>query len=198
MIEPVRWSVCVREMARLMDELSVRDASGRELGEDGFEALARMTDGVARASGCVFFAGNGASASMASHFSADLGKNARVRTMVFTDPALITALANDLCYEDAFAEPLSWCLGRGDLLVLVSSSGNSPNVVRAARRGRELGGLVATLSAMTPDNALRSLGDLNFYVPAVSYGQAETIHAAILHHWVDLVVAGTQARSGAN
>jgi D-sedoheptulose 7-phosphate isomerase len=195
MAQLLQWSQTRQELSRLMAEISVLDAAGRELGEAGFEEFARLTEDTASQCGCVFFAGNGASAAMASHYSADLGKNARVRTMVFTDIALITALANDLCYEDAFAEPLNWCLRPSDLLVLISSSGNSPNVVRAAKRCRELGGRVVTFSAMKPDNALRTLGDLNFYVPAATYGHAETIHAAILHHWVDLVVMARQAGS---
>lgn len=189
-----RWAHSVQILARLMEALSVLASDGSELGEAGFRLWAQRTLEVGASRGCVFFAGNGASASMASHFSADLGKNARVRTSVFTDPALMTAVANDLCYAEVFAEPLSWSLRPGDMLVLVSSSGNSPNVLRAAERARDLGGQVVTLSAMSPVNALRRLGDINFYVPAQTYGQAEVAHSAILHHWVDSVVEICQGR----
>jgi D-sedoheptulose 7-phosphate isomerase len=75
------------------------------------------------------------------------------------------------------------------MLVAISSSGRSPNILRAAREAANLGGLVVTLSAMKPDNPLRSLGAINFYVPSDSYGLAETSHTAILHFWVDQIVA---------
>ena len=73
------------------------------------------------------------------------------------------------------------------MVVAISSSGNSPNIIRAVHQAKELGGTVITISAMNEDNAIRKLGDLNFYVPAKTYGLAETAHAAILHFWMDLV-----------
>ena len=124
---------------------------------------------------------------MASHFAADVAKNAGIRTNVFTDTALMTALANDLCYEEVYAEQLRWNMKAGDMLVAISSSGNSPNIVRAVKTAQSLNGTVVTLSAMGEDNAIRKLGDLNFYVPAQTYGMAETAHAAILHYWMDIV-----------
>jgi D-sedoheptulose 7-phosphate isomerase len=125
---------------------------------------------------------------MASHISADLAKNAFLHTRVFTDLSLITAVANDLCYEEVYAEPLRRCLKPGDMVVAISSSGRSPNIIRAVEETANLGGLVITLSAMSPDNPLRTRGTYNFYVPAESYGLAETSHAAILHFWVDQMV----------
>lgn len=142
--------------------------------------------------GTVFFAGNGASASMACHFSADLAKNAWVRTQVFTDPSLLTAIGNDVSYAEVFSEPLRWFARKGDLLVTVSSSGNSPNVVRALEVAREKGMRSVALCAMGKDNASRALSDLCFYVPASTYGQAETAHGAILHHWMDLMEASAK------
>lgn len=183
----VSWEQYVCDLSAVMRALSLRDANGQELGSAGLDAWVERTVDLAHGGGCVFFAGNGASASMASHFSADIAKNVRTRSMVFTDAALITCVGNDLSYEDVFSEPLSWQMRQGDMVVLVSSSGNSPNVVKAAKRARELRGTVVTLSAMSPENTLRSLGDLNIYVPAQSYSHAETSHAAILHHWIDAV-----------
>ena len=137
--------------------------------------------------GTIFLVGNGASASMASHFSADITKNLHIRTQIFTDLSLITACANDICYEEVYAEPLHWSMKRGDMLVAISSSGNSPNIVRAIDTAKAIGGRIITLSAMDVDNKIRSMGDLNFYIPANTYGLAETCHAAILHYWVDLM-----------
>jgi D-sedoheptulose 7-phosphate isomerase len=133
----------------------------------------------------IFLIGNGASASMASHVAADLAKNGHVHTEVFSDLSLITAIANDLSYTEVFAEPLRRRMKPIDMLVAISSSGQSVNVLKAVEEARILGGAVVTLSAMKSDNALTSKGDLNFYVPASNYGLAETCHAAILHHWID-------------
>lgn len=145
----------------------------------------------------VFLIGNGASASMASHAAADLAKNGGLRTQVFTDLSLITAYGNDLCYEDVFAAPLRERTERGDLLVAVSSSGRSENILRGARVVRAAGGTVVTLSAMRPDNPLRALGGINFYVPVATYGLAESCHAAVLHHWIDGVVDARPTGGGA-
>ncbi len=125
---------------------------------------------------------------MASHSAVDLAKNGRIRTEIFTDVSLITAIANDISYEQIFVEPLMLKMIEGDMLVAISSSGNSQNVLRGAETARNLGGIVITLSAMKSENALRKLGDLNFYVPAQTYGFAETGHAAVLLFWIDQVI----------
>lgn len=180
------WHNNISELKTCLDSLSVWDAAGQALEPDAaFSRLQEATLQVCKADNILFFIGNGASASMASHISADLAKNAHLHTRVFTDLSLITALANDLCYEEVFAEPLRKQMRKGDMLVAISSSGRSPNILRAAREARERGGVVITMSAMQPDNPLRTMGSFNFYVPADTYGLAETSHAAILHFWVD-------------
>ncbi|MEW6219114.1 MAG: SIS domain-containing protein [Thermodesulfobacteriota bacterium] len=186
------WSDNVATLTRLLADLSARESTGRELDADAAFIRWRDTTLALRAArGTVYLVGNGASASMASHFAADLAKNAHVRTEVFSDLSLITAIANDLCYEEVFAEPLRRRWTAGDMLVAISSSGRSPNILRAVAEARRLSGTVVTLSAMAAGNPLRSAGDLNFYLPAETYGLAESGHAAILHHWMDLVAAGS-------
>jgi D-sedoheptulose 7-phosphate isomerase len=183
------WDANVAELKACLNSLSVWDDAGEAIEPDvGFSRLREVTVQLRQAGQIFYFIGNGASAAMASHIAADLGKNAHLHTRVFTDLSLITALANDLCYEEVFAEPLRRYLKKGDMLVAISSSGRSANILRAAREARNLGGIVVTLSAMKPDNPLRTLGTYNFYVPADTYGLAETSHAAILHFWVDQMV----------
>jgi len=173
--------------------LSIRNNSGEEIDPDS--AFTQWKDcilQIRKARKTVFFIGNGASASMASHISADLAKNAHIRTEVFSDLSLITAIANDLSYAEVFAEPLRRRMTEGDMLVAISSSGKSPNILRGVQEARRLKGIVVTLSSMDPNNLLRTQGFLNFFVPAVSYGIAETCHMAILHYWMDLVVASIE------
>jgi D-sedoheptulose 7-phosphate isomerase len=160
--------------------------------EFAFKQWKDWTQIIRRKKKTIYLIGNGASASMASHISADLAKNAFVHTEVFSDLSLLTAVGNDLGYEEVFAEPLRRRMNDGDMLIAISSSGQSPNILRAVKTAISIGGYVITLSGMKPDNILRSLGILNYYVPASTYGLAETSHAAILHHWVDLMTEKTE------
>jgi D-sedoheptulose 7-phosphate isomerase len=192
-MEKMTWKENVANLESLLTNLSVRKTALVEIGsEEGFSSWAQWTSDVKSRDRCIYFVGNGASASMASHFSADMAKNYRVRTSVPTDLSLITALSNDICYEEVFAEPLRWFMKERDMIVAISSSGNSPNIVRAVELTKSLGGIAVTLSAMSEDNKIRKMGDLNFYVPAQTYGLAETAHAAILHYWMDLMERSKQ------
>ena len=185
----MKWNENTIQLHETLKELSIQDLKGLELDQDeAFELWRDRTLGMRQSGRRVFFIGNGASASMSSHFAADLSKNVGLPTEVFTDLAQITALANDLSFEQVFSEPLRLRMAPGDMLVAVSSSGNSPNVVQGTKTAREKEGVIITLSAMDPKNQIRRLGDLNFYVPAQTYGLAETSHAAILHFWLDQMV----------
>jgi D-sedoheptulose 7-phosphate isomerase len=153
----------------------------------GFDRWRSMAIDVRKIQKTLFLIGNGASASMASHFAADLAKNAHLHTQVFSDLALITAVSNDMSYKDVFSEPLKHSGNKGDMLVAISSSGISPNIISAIKVARQKRIAIVTLSAMKAGNAIRKMGDLNIYINAASYGLAETCHAAILHHWMDLL-----------
>jgi D-sedoheptulose 7-phosphate isomerase len=187
----MNWQENIGAINQVLNGLSVRDHAKQELEPDqAIKDWQLATINLRHEKRRLFLIGNGASASMASHISADLSKNARLSAEVFSDLSLITAIANDLSYEEVFAEPLRRRMVARDMLVAISSSGNSPNIVRAVKEAKGLGGMVVTISAMGEDNAIRQLGHLNLYVPAPTYGLAETAHAAILHHWVDQVVGG--------
>jgi D-sedoheptulose 7-phosphate isomerase len=155
--------------------------------DSAFELWSDWAIGLKKNGGTIYLIGNGASASMASHYAADLAKNADLHTEVFSDLSLITAISNDIGYEHVFSEPLKRRGKSGDILIAISSSGKSPNIIRAAKEAETLQMKCVTLSAMAPDNPLRKIGTLNAYIPGDSYGHAETCHAAILHYWMDLV-----------
>jgi D-sedoheptulose 7-phosphate isomerase len=132
-----------------------------------------------------FLCGNGASAAMANHMALDWTKNGGVPTVSFSDSAFLTAVSNDLGADETFCSPLRWYAGTGDQLVTISSSGNSPNILRAIAAARELGVSVITFSGLRADNRSRELGDLNFYVPAKTYGVVECVHQVLLHLCLD-------------
>ena len=122
---------------------------------------------------------------MASHMAVDGTKSAGIKALAFNDSAFLTAISNDLGCEDMFALPLKRFAQMGDLLTSISSSGNSPNVVRALECARDMKLSIITLSGMTPNNRSRSFGNLNFYIPAATYGIIESSHAVVLHCWLD-------------
>lgn len=187
------WSRNIEEVSTTLTALTVQNHTGRSLDPNkGFGVWLNKTIELRDNNRVVYLIGNGASASMASHLAADLAKNGELHTQVFTDIALITAVANDISFEQVFSEPLRNRMHPGDMLVAISSSGNSPNIIAAAETATQLGGTVVTLSAMASTNNLRKLGALNFYLPAQTYGLAETCHAAILHYWMDCVAASLE------
>ena len=149
------------------------------------EELEQITSDVKGATGRFFFIGNGASAAFASHMSLDWSKNGGVPCVPLFDLSHLTALGNDLGYDEIFAEPLKWHGTVSDVLITISSSGNSPNILRAIEVAREKGMKVITLSGLKPDNKSRKLGDLNLYIPAKTYGIVECLHQVLLHAWLD-------------
>ena len=181
------WNDYSCNIMNLLNGLAVTNANGVELDRDEASLLLeKHTLHIRSERKTIYCIGNGASASIASHFSADMAKNGKLHTEVFSDLSLLTAISNDMGYEEVFAEPLRRRGLAGDLLVAISSSGNSPNVIRAAQCARQLGLQIITFTAMGADNRLRQLGDLNFYFPAKSYGDAESVHGAVLHYWINM------------
>lgn len=166
-------------------------AGGKELAKG--EGLAAFYEAVAKCaagSGKVIYIGNGGSSSIASHMAADIWKNGGVKALCFSDASLLTCLANDLGYENVYSAPAESFADKGDVFVAISSSGKSPNILKAAEAALKKGCVLVTLSGFGADNPLRKLGAINFYVPSPSYGVVETAHSAICHAVVDRVIKG--------
>ncbi len=136
----------------------------------------------------LIFIGNGASASISSHMATDFSKNAEIRAIAFNDSALLTSMSNDFGYKYVFEKPISMFADSGDILFAISSSGNSENILTAVQCAKSKGCSVVTLSGFKNDNSLSSMGDLNFYVPAQSYGPIEVIHHSICHCILDTII----------
>jgi len=141
-----------------------------------------------RGNGAVFYIiGNGGSAAIASHVQNDLCKGSGVKAMVFNETPLLTAYANDMSYQAAFEQMLRIWASPGDLLLAISSSGKSENILNAVKAAQELGCSVITLSGFAPENPLRKIGTINIYIPSNEYGIVETAHATILHYLTDML-----------
>ena len=137
----------------------------------------------------LFFVGNGGSAGIAVHMTADFLKNGRMRAVDLYGAATLTCLGNDYGYEYVFSKQLELLADQGDVLVAVSSSGNSPNILRAAEIVRAAGGKIITFTGFQADNLLRAMGDRNLYVPSMEYGIVESIHNQVLQQVVDEIMA---------
>lgn len=133
----------------------------------------------------IFFIGNGGSNSISSHMMEDYGKIARYETFSFSDPALITCFANDYGYENAITEWLKIHLKTKDLLIALSSSGNSKNIINAVNFAKKIGASIITLSGFNATNPLKNKGNINFHIPINNYGVVECFHQIILHAILD-------------
>jgi D-sedoheptulose 7-phosphate isomerase len=177
-----------RGIASYLDEL--RDAID-ELPRDRLVQLGELLYRAYRDGKNVFTLGNGGSASTASHMAADLAKNTiernmrRFRILSLNDnTSLLTALANDLGYEHVFTEQLKNLIRAGDVLVAISASGNSPNVVGAIECARERSAEVAAIVGFGGGRAAE-LADLAIVVESSHYGIVEDLHLVINHVLVD-------------
>lgn len=174
-------------LARLTRDASVTDIAGRPMTiSAGFEAFLARGRAAHDAGSKLIFIGNGASASMASHYALDFSKNRGIRSIALNDSALLTALVNDIGGEAIFAEQVGYYARAGDVLVAISSSGSSPNILRAVERARDAGCGVITFSGFDTENPLRLSGDLNFHVAGDEYGLVEVAHNALIHAILDL------------
>jgi D-sedoheptulose 7-phosphate isomerase len=136
----------------------------------------------------IMIVGNGGSAGIASHTAIDLSKNANLRALAFNDSSALTCLGNDFGYEHVFAKQIEFHGRPNDLLIAISSSGGSANILNAVAAARARDIRAVTFSGFKADNALRKSGDLNFYVPASEYGFVEMAHQALLHALLDLKI----------
>jgi D-sedoheptulose 7-phosphate isomerase len=140
--------------------------------------------------------GNGGSAAISSHFSVDLTKNAGLRCVNFNEADLITCFANDYGFERWVEKAVDFYGDEGDLLIAISSSGSSKNMlngVKAARNGNFKA--VVTLSGFTEDNPLRQLGDINVWINSRAYNFVENIHQVWLLAIVDLIIGKAEYSS---
>ncbi len=140
--------------------------------------------------GHVYIVGNGGSAGVASHAVTDFLNVGKLRAATLHDASLLTCMSNDYGYEVAFARLVSTMAAPKDILVAISSSGQSRNIRNAAIAMREAGGMTLTLSGFKPDNPLRLLGDYNVWLDSSDYGMVEIGHQFVLHNIADRLRLG--------
>ena len=164
------------------------DASLKSINYDHLIKASEKIKAVAKADKKIIIAGNGGSAAMASHVAVDFTKAARIRAINFNEADLITCFSNDYGYERVFEKAVEFYGDSGDMLILISSSGSSANVLMAAQRAKELNIDVITFSGFNSDNQLRQLGSINFWVDSKAYNIVEMTHHIWLLAVVDFII----------
>jgi len=152
----------------------------------------KICDEVKKNNSKLLLAGNGASSSIVSHAANDFTKQAKVKSICFTDPSLITAYANDYGYENWVAKAIDSYYCEDDVVVLISSSGNSKNIINAALNAKELGLKVITFSGFSEDNQLKQIGDVNFWVPSKAYNIIENTHSIWITAVIDMIMGNAE------
>ena len=137
--------------------------------------------------------GNGGSSAIASHFSVDLTKNAKVRCSNYNENDLITCFSNDFGYDKWVEKAIEFYGDEGDALILISASGNSPNMINGAKFAkRKKIRKIITFTGNSENNNLKKIGDINFWVNSKSYNHIENVHQILLLSLVDLILGKTE------
>ena len=176
----------VDTLSSVVRTATATDAHGKQVALDfAVEWSVGAARSVSDQGGKIIFAGNGGSAGIASHMATDYSKNGGLRAWAMNDGSMLTCLANDYGYEQVFAKQIEFHGRPGDMLVAISSSGRSANILAAVKAARKLGCTVLTLSGFKPDNPLRKTGDMNIHLDSAAYGYVEIGHLALCHAILD-------------
>ena len=140
----------------------------------------------------VIIIGNGGSSALASHVSVDLTKNAKVRAINFNESDLLTCFSNDYGYEKVFEKALDFYADKGDIVIIISSSGKSKNLINAAKFAKKKKLFLITLTGFSKNNPLSKLGSINLWVNSKAYNIIETTHQIYLLSVVDKIIGKTE------
>ncbi len=169
-------------------EIWIGNARKCESYDEGIQLLINAFTQHKEGTSQLFFIGNGGSSAIASHMTADFMKNGGMNTYSLYDNAVTTCMGNDYGYEHIFSRPLDFLAREGDLLVAISSSGNSKNIVNAIEVAAQKKISIITFTGFGADNQAKQMGDINVYVPCCKYGIVESVHNLILQQVVDLIM----------
>lgn len=180
----------IKELIQKLETTQIIEmATGKNLDYDaGIQLLIdRFTEHKQQGSQ-LFFIGNGGSSAIASHMTADFMKNGGMNTYSLYYNAVTTCMGNDYGYEHIFSKPMGFLVKNKDLVIAISSSGNSSNILNAIEVATAKGAEVITFTGFKPDNKAKQLGNVNVYVSSDKYGIVESIHNLILQQIVDVIM----------
>jgi D-sedoheptulose 7-phosphate isomerase len=158
------------------------------------KSLAELLISTSKKDKKIIFVGNGGSASIAGHLTVDCINAAGIKAINFHDPGIITCFSNDYGYENWVSKALDCYANSGDVLVLISSSGQSKNMLIGANKAQSLGVDVVTLTGFLVDNPLRGLGGINLWVDSDKYNIVEMTHHVWLLAVVDYIIENNKEK----
>ncbi|OGX27149.1 MAG: hypothetical protein A2787_02500 [Omnitrophica WOR_2 bacterium RIFCSPHIGHO2_01_FULL_48_9] len=173
----------------LKDIVTTKKGEGLSALDEAVESAINLILAQTNIGGKLMLIGNGGSSAIASHMATDFWKNAGVRATAFNDSVSLTCIGNDNGYKHVFEKPLEMFGEEKDVLIAISSSGMSENILRAIDVAQKKKIRIITLSGFGENNPLRTKGEINFYVPSMQYGHVEVIHHAICHMFIDVIIA---------
>ena len=140
----------------------------------------------------IFLIGNGGSAAIADHMAIDFTKNAGLTAFSLNDAPSITTFANDFGYENIFQKAIEHYCNCGDVIIAISGTGTSKNILRACEYASSNNMMVITLSGFDECNPLKELGDINFWVNSKAFGFLEITHNLLLHSVCDAIIGRSE------
>ena len=174
------------KLSELLLNLQVTDQQSTALSlDEGVNKATQLILSARSASGKAILVGNGGSAAIASHMHCDLCNGVKLKSMIFTEPPLLTALSNDSSYDTAFERSMRLWADQDDLVLAISSSGCSQNILRAVAVASKQDCKIITFSGFKNDNPLRGMGHINFYIFSEEYGYVESAHSVLAHFLTD-------------
>lgn len=140
--------------------------------------------------GKVILFGNGGSASIASHVATDFIKNAKIKAVCLNEPSYLTCLANDFGYEKWIAKSIEFYCDKKDLVILISSSGNSLNMINAAKFCKQKKIKLVTFTGQSNRNRIKIINskNINFWIDSYAYNHIELAHLFLLLSSVDMII----------
>lgn len=180
----------VNELIQTLEHIEIWSGTNSKYADydEGITVLLDTFSRHKRQGSQLFFIGNGGSSAIASHMTADFMKNGGMNTYSLYDHAVTTCMGNDYGYVYIFSRPMEFLVKEDDLLVAISSSGNSLNIINAIETARKKNAEIITFTGFESENKAKGMGDLNVYVPCMKYGIVESVHNLILQQIADMIM----------
>jgi D-sedoheptulose 7-phosphate isomerase len=171
----------------LTDQFKEYNKVFNEINVDEYEKFIKKLKILRKKKNKLFLAGNGGSSSIASHVAVDFLKNCAINAQTFNEYNLITCFSNDYGYEKWLEKSLQIFMKKNDYLILISSSGESKNIINAAKYAKKKKLFLITFSGMKKNNSLSLLGNLNFWINSKKYNTIENSHQILLTLATDII-----------
>lgn len=155
---------------------------------DCLEEAAGLLKGTRRSHSTIYLIGNGGSSAIAEHMAIDLTKNAGLRAMAISGSQALTTFSNDYGYDRVFQKAIEHFAYEKDVLIAISSGGESENILNACRAAKDKRMKIITFSGFRSDNPLRKEGHINFWVDSSAYGYIEIMHNLLIHYLNDRII----------